>query len=246
MEVRGSKMLVVSAHPGDLLWRCSGAVAKHVRMGGIAEAVVVTYGTGGEANEVMKQPGMTVAECKRQRRRDTEKAAAILGIRELDFYDYEDYPFEATREQHLRLAKKIRLYEPDLILTHHEFDYCNPDHGSILNYVIRACEIAGGYGIEIEGTRPGSGGRTPIFCFEPHASEINGFSPNLFVDISDVIETKKAAMACFEGKKHLAERYLYRALVRADNARSFGRSQCQYAEAYQALYPVAVDGYFVY
>ena len=246
MDAKGSKMLVVSAHPGDLLWRCSGAVAKHVRMGGTVDIVIVTYGTGGEANEVMKQPGMTVEMCKEQRKRDTQKAAGILGARSIEFFDFEDYPFEATREQHLRLAKKIREIEPDLILTHHEFDYCNPDHGSILKYVITSCEIAGGYGIDIPETRPGAGGRTPIFCFEPHASEINGFKPNLFVDISDVIDVKKAAMACFEGKKSLAERYVYRALVRADNARSFGRSQCQYAEAYQALYPVAVDGYFVY
>ncbi|MGI6404390.1 MAG: PIG-L deacetylase family protein [Oscillospiraceae bacterium] len=246
MDFSGKKMLVVSAHPGDLLWRCSGAIAKHVSMGGTADVVIITYGTGGEANEVMKQPGMTVEQCKAERKRDTEKAAEILGVRSIEFFDCEDYPFEATREQHRRLAKKIRQIEPDLILTHHEYDYCNPDHGSILKYVITSCEIAGGFGIEIEGTKPGAGGRTPIFCFEPHASEINGFQPNLFVDISDVIETKKAAMACFEGKKALAERYIQRALVRADNARSFGRSQCKYAEAYQAVYPIAVNGYFVY
>lgn len=246
MKIEGSKMLVVSAHPGDLLWRCSGSVAKHVAGGGTVDIVIVTYGTGGEANEVMKLPGMTVEQCKAQRKADTEKAAAILGARSIEFFDYEDYPFEATREQCRRLAKKIREIEPDIILTHHEKDYCNPDHGTILGYVITSCEIAGGYGIEIEGTRPGAGGRTPIFCFEPHASEINGFHPTLFVDITDVMETKKAAMACFEGKKSLAERYVQRALVRADNARSFGRSQCKYAEAFQAVYPVAQDGYFVY
>lgn len=246
MEMKGKKMLVVSAHPGDLLWRCSGAIAKHVGEGGIVDVVIVTYGTGGEANEVMKQPGMTVEQCKNMRKHDTEKAAGILGVRSIEFFDFDDYPFQATKEQHMLLAKKIRLIEPDLILTHHENDYCNPDHGSILKYVITSCEIAGGYGIEIEGTSPGAGGRTPIFCFEPHASEINGFKPNLFIDISEVIETKKAAMACFEGKKALAERYVQRALVRADNARSFGRSQCKYAEAYQAVYPVAVEGGFVY
>ena len=246
MDMKGKKMLVVAAHPGDMLWRCSGAIAKHVKEGGIVDAVIVTYGTGGEADEVMKLPGMTVEKCKAQRKADTEKAAAILGIRNIEFFDYEDYPFEVTREQCQRLAKTVRLLEPDLILTHHEVDYCNPDHGSILRYVITSCEIAGGMGIEIEGTRRGAGGRTPIFCFEPHASEPNGFQPNLYVDITDVIETKKAAMACFEGKKHLAEGYVLRARVRADNARSFGRGECDYAEAYHAVYPVAMDGGFVF
>ena len=152
MEMQGKKMLVVSAHPGDLLWRCSGAIAKHVKEGGTVDVVIVTYGTGGEANEVMKLPGMTVEQCKAERKRDTEKAADILGVRSIEFFDCEDYPFEGTKEQHRRLAKKIRMIEPDLILTHHEYDYCNPDHGSILKYVITSCEIAGGYGIEIEGT----------------------------------------------------------------------------------------------
>ena len=30
----GKKMLVVSAHPGDVLWRCSGAIGKHTQLGG--------------------------------------------------------------------------------------------------------------------------------------------------------------------------------------------------------------------
>lgn len=30
----GKKMLVVSAHPGDVLWRCSGAIGKRTQLGG--------------------------------------------------------------------------------------------------------------------------------------------------------------------------------------------------------------------
>jgi len=111
MDVQGKKMLVVSAHPGDLLWRSSGAVAKHVKEGGTVDVIVVTYGTGGEANEVMKLPGMTVEECKAQRKRDTERACEILGVRSVEFFDCEDYPFEGTREQHMRLAKRCPLLE---------------------------------------------------------------------------------------------------------------------------------------
>ena len=244
MDWSGSSMLIVAAHPGDLLWRCSGAAARHVQLGGTVDIVVATYGTGGEANELMKLPGMTVEECKRRRKADTEKAAGILGARSIEFYDLQDYPFQPDREAHLRLAKKIRQIRPDLILTHHGKDDLNPDHGAVLPYVLVSCEIAGGYGIQIEGTLPGAGGRTPVFCFEPHASEINGFRPDVFIDVTDVMEIKKAAMACFEGKKSLAERYVQRALVRADNARSYGRTECRYAEAYQSVYPAAQDGYF--
>ena len=61
-----------------------------------------------------------------------------------------------------------------------------------------------------------------------------------------MIEIKKAAMATFERKAKLAEGYVNRAGYRAVNAGSFGRKGCLYAEAYEAVYPIAQDGYFVY
>ncbi len=243
----GKKILVVSAHPGDLLWRCSGTVAKHTAAGDDVKILILTYGTGGEANEVMSQPGMTVEKAKEMRTRDTTRAAEILGASSIEFWDMQDYPFAPTREDILRLAKTYREYQPSYILTHHPKDPLNPDHGAILQFVMMAAEAAGGKGILIEGTEPGlAQRRTPIFCFEPHTSEYDGFNPNVFVDITDVIEVKKQAMACFVGKEKLAQKYLYRAMVRADNATSFGRVGCQYAEAYEAVYPFALTGDFVF
>ncbi len=237
-------MLVVSAHPGDLLWRCSGSVAKHVAMGGEAQVIVLTYGSGGEANELMSR-GMTVEEVKRSRKCSIEQACEILGVSHVEFWDLPDYRFEITQEKTYKLAKFLRGYHPDLILTHHGKDILNPDHGVILDYVNMAMEVASGLGIEIEGTTPGLK-RAPMFCFEPHASEANGFNPNLFVDITEVIDKKIAAMATFTYKKGLAESYLERAKYRAVNARSFGREQCKYAEAFEAVYPIAQEGYFAY
>ncbi|MDR2981576.1 MAG: PIG-L family deacetylase [Puniceicoccales bacterium] len=244
MDFVGKKMLVVSAHPGDLLWRCSGAVAKHVQLCGEVQAIVLTYGVGGEANELI-EAGMTVQEAKEERTRALKKAGDILGISNLELWDLNDYRFEITQDKTYKLAKYLRICKPDIILTHHGKDILNPDHGVILDYVNMAMEVAGGKGIEIEGTVPGFK-RAPIFCFEPHNAESNGFVPTLFVDITDVIQKKIDAMATFELKKSLAASYLERASYRAVNARSFGRGKCKYAEAYAAVYPVAQDGYFVY
>lgn len=237
------KMLVISAHPGDVLWRCSGSVAKHVQMGGTCDIVVVTFGTGGEANELMGS-GMSVEEAKTQRTRDMVRSAEILGA-EIEFWDMQDYRFEITQDKILKLAKKIRECRPELILTHHGKDILNPDHGHMLEYVTVSLEVSTGLGVAIEDTEP-CPRRVPIFCFEPHNAESNGFVPNLFVDITDVIEIKKAAMATFKLKASLAASYLNRAAYRGQNAASFGRMGCQYAEAYQAVYPIVQDGYFVY
>lgn len=243
MDMTGKKMLVVAAHPGDVLWRCSGAIAKHVKLGGTVDVIVCTYGTGGEANELFKA-GYTVESAKKQRFDDFSKAMEILGVSFWENWDMQDYQFEITRDKVYKLAGFIRRSRPDLILTHHEKDILNPDHGTIFPYVVMSLETATGQGIFIEGTEPAE--RAPIYCFEPHASEVNGFNPNIFIDITDVIETKKAAMATFELKAPLAESYVLRARIRGQNATSFGRKGCRYAEAYEHIYPIAQDGFFVY
>lgn len=242
-DMTGKKMLVVAAHPGDVLWRCSGAIAKHVKLGGAADVVVLTYGTGGEANELFKA-GLDVEQARSQRLKDFTRAAEILGISRFEFWDMRDYRFEITQDKVMKLVRFMRESRPDLILTHHEKDLFNPDHGTVFPYVNASLEAATGHGIFTDGLVPIE--RAPIFCFEPHVSEANGFQPNLFVDISDVIEVKKAAMATFELKASLAESYVNRAKYRALNAGSFGRKGCQFAEAYEAVYPIAQAGYFVY
>lgn len=243
MDMNGKKMLVVAAHPGDVLWRCSGAIAKHVKLGGVVDVAVLTYGTGGEANELFKA-GYTVEQARELRLKNFTKSAEILKISRFEFWDMQDYRFEITQEKLYKMVRFMRESKPDLILTHCNKDLFNPDHGTIFPYVNASLEAATGHGIFIEGTETIE--RAPIFCFEPHASEVNDFKPNLFVDITDVIETKKAAMATFELKAKLAEGYVERARYRAVNAGSFGRKGCQYAEAYEAVYPIAQDGYFVY
>lgn len=244
MTMENKKMLVVAAHPGDVLWRCSGAIAKHVKLGGAVDVVVLTYGLGGEANELFKA-GMDAVSAKALRTKDLTRAAEILGISQLEFWDMQDYRLEITQDKIYKLARFMRMNPPDLILTHHGKDLFNPDHGTVFDLVNVALETATGHGIHIEdAVTPIS--RAPIFCFEPHASEVNGFTPNLFVDITDVIDIKIAAMATFELKKSLAASYVDRAKYRAVNAGSFGRKGCKYAEAYQAVYPVAQAGYFVY
>lgn len=241
LSMEGKRMLVVSAHPGDVLWRCSGAVAKHIKLGGTATIIVVTYGTGGEANELMKA-GLTVAEAKALRKRDLTKSAEILSA-DIEFWDMQDYRFEITQDKIMKLAQKIRDLRPSLILTHHGKDILNPDHGYMLEYVNMSLEVATGHGVLLDGA---PADRAPIFCFEPHDSESNGFVPNLFVDITDVIDIKKAAMATCELKAPLAESYVNRAKYRGQNAGSFGRKGCKYAEAYEAIYPIAEYGYFVW
>lgn len=242
MEEARNRLLVVSAHPGDVLWRCAGAVAKHVKEGGEARIISLSYGIAGESVALWKQEGMTAEKAKQIRVEQMENAAKVLGA-SCEIWDLPEYPFRPTIEDMYRLAAVLRTYQPGIVLTHHDSDPLNPDHGLILDFVKNAVEIAGADGIRIEGTVPGFD-RPEIYCFEPHASEASDFKPNVFIDITDVWEVKDAAMACMPDKAGIRKAYTERAILRATNAKSFGRKGCKYAEAYRAFLPFARGGGF--
>ena len=237
------KMLVVSAHPGDVLWRCAGAVAKNIKEGGEVRIISLSYGSAGESVALWDEDGMTYEKVKKTRDKQFSEAQKILGVEEAEIWGLDEYPMLPTREDMRRLAKCLREFQPDTILTHFNCDSLNPDHGSVLKYVMDSMEIAGGNGIYIAGTVP-SFPRATIYCFEPHVPEASGFQPNVFVDISDVWEIKDKVMACMSDKANIRKMYTDRAVLRAQNAKSFGRKNCEYAEAYWSVYPFAKTGNF--
>jgi len=52
--------LVVSAHPGDFVWRAGGAIALHAKRGYRVKIVCLAFGERGESQFAWKQPGMTL------------------------------------------------------------------------------------------------------------------------------------------------------------------------------------------
>src|SRR4051812_49477194 len=76
--------LVVSAHPGDFVWRAGGAIALHAKKGYRVRIVCLAFGERGESQFAWKQPGMTLDKVKAGRRDEAERAAAALGA-EIEF-----------------------------------------------------------------------------------------------------------------------------------------------------------------
>ncbi len=46
-------------------------------------------------------------------------------------------------------------------------------------------------------------GAPQFYLFEPHQTEQMGWKPDIFLDISEVWEQKRAAIECMEGQQHL-------------------------------------------
>src|SRR6201989_3032601 len=80
-----------------------------------------------------------------------------------------------------------------------------------------------------------------LFLFEPHQPELCNFTPTVFVDITPVIEKKKAAMAEMKAQQYLQTYYAQRAEQRGNHARrASGNQDVRFAEAFQRMIPQVV------
>lgn len=232
------RLLVVGAHSADFVWRASGAVAKHVRRGGSARVVALSYGERGESGELWKQEGQTEENVKRIRHEEAAKAAAAVGA-DLECFDLGDYPLEVGPQARDRLVELMRDFAPHVVLTHPERDPFNPDHPAAHEAVATARLLTSGAGVASAfQTAP----PTQFLVFEPHQPELCGFVPTTFVDITEVMEAKATAMRAMAAQRYLQEYYAQRAEQRGNHARRVtGDAEIRYAEAFQRITPHLVE-----
>ncbi|HYE11062.1 MAG TPA: PIG-L deacetylase family protein [Patescibacteria group bacterium] len=236
--IKGKKMLVVSAHAADFVWRSGGTIAKYIKEGAEVTVVVLSFGVRGESNDLWKQPGATAESVKEIRKGETLAAAEILNIKNIEFWDLVDYPMVLNSELEERMVRKIRETQPDIIITHDRFDYLNPDHNKVSEFVFGCSVMSNSSGVIIDGTRVTKQMR--IFGFEPHQTEMSNFKPDSIIDITDVYEQKIAAMKCFKAQSHLIEYYTQRAFMRGNHAsRVSGEKSYKYAESFANFFPTA-------
>jgi 4-oxalomesaconate hydratase len=233
-------LLVVSAHPGDFVWRAGGAIALAAATGERAVVACLSFGERGESAQLWAS-GADLAEVKRVRRDEAERAAAILGA-EVRFYDAGDYPLIETPALLDALVALYRDVRPSVVLTHGPGDPYNGDHPAASAIALRARQMGQAPGV------PGPGsviGAPPVFFFEPHQPEVSGFRPDVLLDVSAVWERKRAAMEVYETQRHLWTYYTdlgrRRGVQLARNSGpNLGAVADGYAEAYQRLFPQVV------
>src|SRR5665811_1282256 len=72
--------LVITAHPGDFVWRAGGAIALHAKRGYRIKIVCLSFGERGESQFAWKEPGATLAKVKAGRKDEAEQAGGALGL----------------------------------------------------------------------------------------------------------------------------------------------------------------------
>ena len=225
------RVMIITAHPDDAEFTAAGTVARWTREGVTVIYVICTDGSRG-SNDPKVKPEQLVAI----RRAEQEAAARILGVEEIVYLDYEDGSLEPTLALRRDLTRAIRRYRPDIVVCpdptvrYYGDNYLNhPDH--------RAAGDAA-----LDAVFPSARTRY-IFPellaegLEPHKVRevyIRGApSPNLWVDISDTMELKIAALKKHESQVGRVKGWEERVRSRAQQAAK-GQDMA-YAESFKRI-----------
>ncbi|MDN5334358.1 PIG-L family deacetylase [Sphaerochaeta halotolerans] len=235
--------LVMSAHAADFVWRAGGAIALHQKAGYDVTVVCLSYGERGESAKYWKKGDVTIEQVKRERRKESEAAAKALNVHDIQFFDLGDYPLEMDREAKYRLVDVIRKVQPDFIMSHSFYDPYNTDHAYVTKALLECRMIAQAWG-----HNPGEKilGAPQVYLFEPHQTEQMQWKPDVFLDITEVWDQKRAAIECMQGQEHLWNYYTNLAQNRANHFRrnsggQAGGKDAKYAEGFQSVFPRTVS-----
>ncbi|ALG12970.1 PIG-L deacetylase family protein [Kibdelosporangium phytohabitans] len=134
--------LAVVAHPDDLEYGASAAIARWVDDG---KSFVYVLASRGEAGI----DGITPQECGPLREREQIEAARIVGVSEVEFLDHRDGVIEYGLPLRRDLAAAIRRHRPELVVTlNHAASWSNgsrnsPDHRNVGEALLDAVGDAG-------------------------------------------------------------------------------------------------------
>jgi 4-oxalomesaconate hydratase len=230
--------LVITAHPGDFVWRAGGAIALHARRGFRVRILCLSYGERGESQFAWKKAGVRMEDVKAQRREEAQQAAETLGA-EIEFLDAGDYPLRTTPAMLDRAIDLFHELNPRFVLTHALEDPYNVDHPEATRFAQEARIIAQAAGHKPDPERAYAA--PPLFLFEPHQPEQCNFKPNVILNIDEVWEVKRKAFEILAAQKHLWEYYTRVALNRGmQGGRNSGKAMT-HGEAYQRLFPEALE-----
>lgn len=177
-----SKYLVVSPHPDDGDLFAGGLVARLRDSGKEVDYLIVTDGSRGTLEEKFGRE-----ELASIRKKEEEKAAGILGVQRIIFWDFPDGELPSRRELRDRFIEIYRKEKPECVLLPDPFlPYeFHPDHTLV--------GLVGGEAVIFS--------PMPLFLPQvkpPFEVKLVGFyashRPNQFVDISRFYEKKMKAV----------------------------------------------------
>jgi LmbE family N-acetylglucosaminyl deacetylase len=181
-------ILAIGAHPDDLEISCAGTLARLKQAG---HEVVLCHATNGDKGHYEIPPDKLM----QIRKLEAGAAGRIIGCQviSLGLKDGEIMAANAvTRSVFIDLIRRVR---PDMVISHAPNDYM-PDHVEVSKLVFDTTFLA---------TVPGFSREFPVACKVPslfYMDNLSGidFQPNIYVDITETLETKLQMLGCHESQ----------------------------------------------
>ncbi|MFE6993028.1 PIG-L deacetylase family protein, partial [Streptomyces pharetrae] len=136
------RALAVVAHPDDLEYGCSAAIAQWTEAG---REVAYVLATRGEAGIDTLNP----ADAAPLREREQRASAAVVGVSAVEFLDHRDGVVEYGTALRRDIAAAIRRHRPELLITLNHRDtwggvaWNTPDHVAVGRATLDAAADAG-------------------------------------------------------------------------------------------------------
>ncbi len=190
------RAIMIYAHPDDIEFSCAGTAAKWAKGGCEVTYIVVTDGNIGS-----QDPEMTAERLADIRRAEQTKAAEIAGA-SVTFLGYPDGMVQPTLALRRDLVREIRRHRPNVVICGDPQSFFprdtyinHPDHRAVATAAVEACFPAPNSPLVFpelieEGFEPCD------INFVYITSPTNG--ANLWVDISETVSTKIAALKAHE------------------------------------------------
>jgi LmbE family N-acetylglucosaminyl deacetylase len=185
----GLRIIVFGAHPDDPEVDAGGVAAKWSAVGHKVKLVALTNGDIGHW-------GTAGGPLAKRRTAESHAAGAILGI-ESQVLDNHDGELMVTLENRRTIARLIREWNADVVISHRPNDY-HPDHRYTGVLVMDAA-----YMVTVPFFTPDTPPLTknPVFLFsEDHFAKPNPFTGDVVVAIDDVVDKKMAVVDAMESQ----------------------------------------------
>ena len=111
MDESPKKVLVITPHPDDADFWCSGTIAKWLGDGATVRYVLCTDGGKGTTD-----PNISSADLSKLREQEQADAVEALGVQELVLLHHPDGSLEDDDELRMELVRQIRQVQPDVVL----------------------------------------------------------------------------------------------------------------------------------
>ncbi len=191
------RILALAASPGDAEMCCGGTLARVVAMRGAV--AICTLANGNSLGSELPPRELAAAH-----HAEAEAAAESLGAK-LFWFGHSDFSVANDAVTRMQLVEVLRTFRPNALLTPVSVD-ANHDLRDVWRLALDAAQLAATPSAHTD--QEHLDGPPAVFAYQPRWLE--GFTPDTYVDVSDTIDAKQAAIAQL---KTLAQWYMTRRSV---------------------------------